>query len=83
MWPMFESSDKSINLYYMMTLLNVNIFRITGPLWVESTGHQFPDSPHKGQWRGCFLWSMPEQTVKQTTKKSVIWDAIALIMTSL
>ena len=59
--------------------------------------HRSPvDSPHKGQWRGalmfswsCFTddivfhsWSAPEQTVEQTIKTTVIWDAIALIMTS-
>ena len=31
----------------------------------------------------CFPWSAPEQTVKQTIETPVIWDAIALIMTSL
>ena len=31
----------------------------------------------------CFLWSATEQTFKQTIKTPVIWDAIALIMTSL
>ena len=31
----------------------------------------------------CFLWSAPEQTVEQTIKTSVTWDAIALAMTSL
>ena len=31
----------------------------------------------------CFLWSAPEQTVKQTLKTPVIWNAIAPIMTSL
>ena len=30
-----------------------------------------------------FLWSTPEQTVKQTIETPVIWDAIAPIMTSL
>ena len=30
-----------------------------------------------------FLWSVPEQTVEQTIKMPVIWDAILLIMTSL
>ena len=30
-----------------------------------------------------FLWSAPEKTVKQTIETPVIWDAIALIMTSL
>ena len=31
----------------------------------------------------CFLWSATEQTFKQTIKTPVIWDAIALLMTSL
>ena len=36
--------------------------------------------PVKGQW--SFLWSVPEQTVEQAIETQVIWDAIALIMTS-
>ena len=55
--------------------------------WPFARGiHRPPvDSPHKGQWRGvwCFLWSAPEQTVEQNIETPVIWDAIALIMTSL
>ena len=41
-------------------------------------------SSHKGQWCTAlmFLWSAPEQTVEQTIKMPVIWDAIVLIMTS-
>ena len=31
----------------------------------------------------CFRWSAPEPTVEQTMATPVIWDAIALIMTSL
>ena len=47
------------------------------PLWGES--------PHKGQWRGAliFLWSAPEQTFEQSIKTAVIWDTIAIIVTSL
>ena len=43
------------------------------------------DSPHKGWWLGvwCFLWSAPEQTVEQKIETPVIWDTIAVIMTSL
>ena len=39
----------------------------------------------KGRRRGAlmFFLSAPEQTVQQTIDKLVIWDAIALIMTSL
>ena len=48
--------------------------------------HRWPvDSPHKGQRRGAliFFWCAPEQTVEQTLETPVIWDAIALVMTSL
>ena len=38
----------------MMTSSNGNIFRVTDPLWWESTGH----SPHKGQWRGPLMFSL-------------------------
>ena len=31
----------------------------------------------------CFLWSAPKQTVEQTIETLLIWDAIALFMTSL
>ena len=31
----------------------------------------------------CFLWSAPEQAIEQTIEKPVIWNAIALITTSL
>ena len=30
-----------------------------------------------------FLWYAPEQTAKQTIETPVVWDVIALIMTSL
>ena len=33
--------------------------------------------------RWCFLWSTPEQTVEQILEAPVVWDTIALIMTSL
>ena len=48
--------------------------------------HQSPvNSPHRGQWRElwCFLWSGPVPTVEQTMETPVIWDAMALVMTSL
>ena len=42
-------------------------------------------SPHNDQWRGAlmFLRSAPVQTVEQILGTSVIWGAIALIMTPL
>ena len=66
----------------MMTSSNGNIFRVSGLSAGNSpvTG----EFPSQGQWRGALMfWSAPEQTIMQTIKTSVIWDAIALIMTSL
>ena len=37
----------------MMTSSNRMIIRVTGPLCGEFTGH-----PHKGQWRGFFMFSL-------------------------
>ena len=49
--------------------------------------HRSPmDSPHRDQWRRALMSSLisaPEQTVEQAIETPVIWDAIALIMTSL
>ena len=62
---------------YMMTSSNGNIFRVTGPLCGEFTGHRWiPLTKVSDAELWCFLWSVPEQTVELT------WDAIALIMTS-
>ena len=60
----------------MVASSNVNIFRITRPLWGESTGHRRitltnasdPDLE-------SFLWS--EQTFEQTIDTPGIWDASA------
>ena len=45
-----------------ITSSNGNIFRGTGPLWGESTGHRYipltKDSPHKGQWLGALMFSL-------------------------
>ena len=59
----------------MMTSSNGNIFRVTGPLWGEFTGDRWiPLTKASDAELWCFIWSAPEP---------VIWDAIALIMTSL
>ena len=51
----------------IMTWLNGNIFRVTGPLWGESTGHRWiPLTKASDAELWCFLWSGPEQTVEQT-----------------
>ena len=69
---------------WMMTSSNGTIFRVTGHLWGESTGHQWiPLLKANDAELWCFLWSAPEQTFEQTIETPVIWDAIALIMTSL
>ena len=68
----------------VMTSSNGNIFRVTGPLWGESTGDRWiPLTKASDAELWYFLWSAPEQTVEQTINTPVIWDAIALIMTSL
>ena len=55
---------------------NGNIFCVTGHSWGESTGHRWIPITKGSD-------AEPEQTVKQTLETPVIWDAIALIMTSL
>ena len=53
-------------LYDMMTSSNGNIFRVTGPLWVEFTDHQWiPLTKASDVELWCFLWSAPEQTAEQ------------------
>ena len=68
----------------MMTSSNGNIFRVTGPLREEFTGHRWiPIKKARDAELWCFLWSAPGQTVELTIETPVIWDTIALIMTSL
>ena len=63
---------------------NKNIFRVIGPLCGEFTGHRWiPLRKASDAELWCFLWSAPEQSIEQTIKTPVIWNAIALIMTSL
>ena len=51
----------------MMTSSNENIFRVTGPLCAEFTGHRwFPRTKASDAEPWCFLWSPPEATVEQT-----------------
>ena len=73
------------------------IFRVTGPLCVcvcvgggggggggGSTGHRWiPLTKTSNAELWCFLWCAPEQKAEQTVQVLVIWDAMALIMTSL
>ena len=58
--------------------------RITGPLWRESTVDRWiPFTKASEAELLCFHWSELEQTVEKTIDTLGIWDAIALIMTSL
>ena len=80
------SSSASAAVYYliMMTSLNGNIFRVVGPLWVESAGHRWiPLTKASDTELWCFLWSAPGQTVEKIIKKVVIWEAFMLVLTSL
>ena len=43
--------------YIMMTSSNGNIFRVTGHSCGDFTGDQW-NSPHKGQWRAAFMFSL-------------------------
>ena len=68
----------------MMTSSNENIFRVTGSLSEEFIDHRWitltKDSDAELR---RFLWSAPEQTAEQAIQTPVVWDAIAVIMTSL
>ena len=51
-------------------------FRVTGPLWGESTDHRWiPLTKASDAELWCFLWYAPEQTVEQTIIRPAIWDA--------
>ena len=67
-----------------MTASNGSLFRVTGTLCGEFTGDRWiPFTKASDVVLWCFLWSAPEQTVEQTIKTTVIWDAIVPIMASL
>ena len=66
----------------LMTSSNGNIFRVSGTLCEEFTSHRWiPLTKTSELW--CFLWSASEQTAEWTIEMPVIWDAIALTITSL
>ena len=68
----------------IVTSSSGNMFRVTGPLWGEFTGHRWTSRTKASDtelW--CFLWSAPEQTFEYTIETPVIWDSIVLIMMSL
>ena len=69
---------------YMMASSNGYIFLVTDPLWGESTCHRWiPLTKASNAELWYVLWSAPEQTAGQAIGMLVIWDAMALIITSL
>ena len=70
---------------HMMTSSNGNIFRVTGPLCGEFTGHRWiPHTKASDAELWCFLWSAHKTTLRQIMMETpMIWDAVVLIMTSL
>ena len=59
-------------------------FHVAGPQWGDSTDERWiPLTKANDAELWCFLWSAPEQKAEQTIETPLIWDAIALIMTSL
>ena len=87
--PNYKMSRENYTLFFlvsicMMTSSNGNISRVTGPLCGEFTGHRWiPLTKASDAELWSFLSSVPEQTVEQTIETAVIWEATALIMTSL
>ena len=77
-WTEFYSGLRVNN--QMMTSSNGSIFRFTGHLWGESTGNQWI---LLGPMTRSFDDLRPNKTVGETIETPVIWDVIALIMTSL
>ena len=55
-----RTSVTAENCYFMMTSSNRNIFRVTGLLWGEFTGHRWiPLTKASDVEHWCFLWSAP------------------------
>ena len=53
--------------FSMMTSSNGNIFRVTGPLCEEFTGHRrIPLTKASDAELSCFLWYVPDKTVEPT-----------------
>ena len=79
--PGWDATTFSMAHPCIMTSSKGNIFHVTGPLWEDSTSHQWiPLTKASDAELWCFLWSAPEQMVEQTIKTHVIWDTIMLIM---
>ena len=66
---------------HMMTSSNGNIFRVTGHLCGEFTGHRWIPRTN-GQWRGALMFSLICAWINCWVNNRNIWDVIAPIMTS-
>ena len=69
--PLFHTGPSTSPDIYMMTSSSGNIL-LTSPLWGESIGHRIPITKASGAELWCFLWSAPQQTVRQTVNTPVI-----------
>ena len=79
-----HNEDERNQRYLISTSSNGNIFSFIGHLWRESNDHRWiPLTKACDAELWCFLCSTPEQTAEQAIETPVIWDAIALIITSL
>ena len=62
-----------MNNHHVMTSSNGTIFRVTGPVWVESTGHRWiPLTRASDVEIWCILWSAHKQAVEQTSDAPVL-----------
>ena len=78
------ANTEKYSLYYHDGVMEWEHFRVNDPWRGESTGHRWiPLAKASDTELWCFLWIAPEQRVEQTIDTLAIWDAIALIMTSL
>ena len=84
-WQQLHTNMVCISTFkYMMTSSNGNIFRVTSLLRGEFIGHRWTSLTKANDAELLyFLWFASGQTIEQTIETPVIWDAIALIMTSM
>ena len=61
-------------LFSTMASSNGDIFRVTGPLWMNPPVDSLAKVSYAELWR--FLWCAPEQTIEQRMEMTVIWDAM-------
>ena len=55
----------TIRFQFMMTSSNGSIFRVTGPLCGDFTGHRWiPHTKASDAELWCFLWSAPEKMLE-------------------